>query len=205
MRALDGREAVIHPAHALEQTRVGGERVGGRAAIGGIGPRRHRLRRQDDDCGHETQAPGRSPRGARRGEGDGRLARPGRCGDDPRVVVDERRRVVGDVDRPDEPIPASGQRLDVGKGPRAIADGRAHLPHGHRQTALEIDVGALGPDRGAQLVARDQLAGPEQQRAQQAKRLLLQRHGHTVPAQFAGRQVGLEGAESHAADAAEHR
>ncbi|HET9765578.1 MAG TPA: hypothetical protein VFS60_01950 [Thermoanaerobaculia bacterium] len=56
-----------------------------------------------------------------------------------------------------QPVAPAWQRLDEARLGPVVAERRAHLPHGVGERLVDLDV-LLGPQLGAQTVARHQLA-----------------------------------------------
>ena len=101
---------------------------------------------------------------------------------------------IGPLDRRDEPHPDPRHRLDIERLPGRIAQRAAQLRHRARERGVADDLAA--PDARDQLVLRDRLAGPQQQRDQQVVDARLQPDLLAVAPQVARAAVEHERSEA---------
>ena len=97
----------------------------------------------------------------------------------------------------DEPVTASGNRLDESRGGRRVTQCVPDLRDDDIEGGLELDEGVGRPERPTKLITCDELAGPRHEEPQDARGLILQGHAPAVASQLACRGIELEGPEPH--------
>ena len=102
---------------------------------------------------------------------------------------------IGALDRGDEPVAAAVQRLDKSRIVRVVAERGPQPLHRGVEAVLEINEGPLGPQPIAQLLPRDDVAGPLEHDRQNLERLILQPYPNTALAQLARAQIDFEDSE----------
>ena len=100
------------------------------------------------------------------------------------------------INRSDKAVSTAGQRFDKTRARCGIAQRLPNLVDRRIQAVVEIDKGVGRPDLLPQIVAGDHPSGIFKQRGQDLERLFLQPDSGAILAQFAGRQVDFEDAES---------
>jgi hypothetical protein len=85
------------------------------------------------------------------------------------------------VNRVDEPVAATGQRLDEAGVIGGIAERVAQPGDGGVEHVVEIDEHVARPQPPAQFLARDHLARPLEQCEEHRERLVAQAHGRPTP------------------------
>jgi hypothetical protein len=104
-----------------------------------------------------------------------------------------------------EAIAAPRDRLDEARGRGRILQGLTDLFDCHVERGIEVDERVLGPDRPAQVVAADQLAGMAHELTEDLRWLALQGYAPAVPTQLSGSRIELEGAEPNDRALCTHR
>ena len=150
------------------------------------GPQRHARRRQAEGDDHHMPQPDSSAPGGLGMRGGRNLGAHQGC-----------RRGQRPVHRRDEPVPATGQRLDIARDVGRIIERLAQAAHRRVQTGLEVDERIGGPEALAQCLTRDELARTLEQRVQNRDGLVGNLEAGGAVAQFPRAPVQRERAESN--------
>jgi|SRR5580700_10898764 hypothetical protein len=98
----------------------------------------------------------------------------------------------GTVDRPDEAVAATVERLDVARVFRVVVQGLPEFLDGAVEAKVEVDEGVFRPKFFLEFVAGDDQARALEQHREDLERLLLELDANARLAQFASLQVKFE-------------
>jgi hypothetical protein len=102
---------------------------------------------------------------------------------------------AGVVDRRDEAIPTLRQSFHESRCVGGVSERFAQLLHRGAEPAVEIDERLARPQPALQLIPRDQVAWPFQQRGEDLERLVGEADLRALLAQFTRAGVEVEGPE----------